>query len=83
MASTEKPRGMAASLVISGGLWITGGWNSLLNNKGIEKTTEFVYLGEAKPKPGPNLPLALAGHCLFWVNSTVALLAGGSSSNKV
>ncbi len=74
MAYSEFPRGMAASLPISDYLWITGGWNSLTQE--ITKSTERIILG-AKSESGPDLPFPLAGHCLFQLNKTMALLTGG------
>ncbi len=58
-------------------LWIAGG------NNGRERlsSTELVTLTATDSfeiRPGPDLPLALHSHCLVKLNSTTAMLIGGS-----
>jgi hypothetical protein len=69
-----EKRGFSASLTLNRThLWITGG----LNGNVLLQTSEFVSMGQAAVK-GPDLPYAVQLHCLVGVNSSTALLCGGS-----
>jgi hypothetical protein len=69
-----EERWYSASLTLnSTHLWITGGYN---DGNGYLQTSEFVAIGQPSVK-GPDLPYAVAGHCLVEVNSSTALLCGG------
>jgi hypothetical protein len=59
-------------------LWITGGYNG----NGSLQTSEFVSMGQAAVK-GPDLPYAVEVHCLVGVNSSTALLCGGSNGGDL
>jgi hypothetical protein len=70
-----EERGYSASLTLnSSHLWITGGYGYY---NGWLKTSEFVSIGQPSVK-GPDLPYAVNGHCLVGVNSSTALLCGGT-----
>jgi hypothetical protein len=72
----EERRYSASLTLNSTHLWITGGYNY---GNGYLQTSEFVSIGQAAVK-GPDLPYAVYGHCLVGVNSSTALLCGGSNS---
>jgi hypothetical protein len=68
-----EEREFSASLTLnSSHLWVTGGYNGNVRLQ----TSEFVSIGQAAVQ-GPDLPYAVAGHCLVGVNSSTALLCGG------
>jgi hypothetical protein len=68
-----EEREFSASLTLnSSHLWVTGG----SNGNGFLQTSEFVSIGQPSVQ-GPDLPYAVAGHCLVGVNSSTALLCGG------
>jgi hypothetical protein len=67
----EKRIDSASLTLNSSHLWITGGYGN-----GYLQTSEFVSIGQPSVK-GPDLPYAVANHCLVGVNSSTALLCGG------
>jgi hypothetical protein len=71
-----EERGYSASLTLnSSHLWVTGGYNG---NVWLQ-TSEFVSIGQPSVQ-GPDLPNAVGNHCLVGVNSSTALLCGGSNN---
>jgi hypothetical protein len=73
-----EERGFSASLTLnSSHLWVTGGWNG----NAYLQTSEFVSIGQPSVQ-GPDLPYAVDGHCLVGVNSSTALLCGGSNNDQ-
>jgi hypothetical protein len=71
-----EERSESASLTLnSSHLWVTGG----KNGNGFLQTSEFVSIGQPSVQ-GPDLPYAVAGHCLVGVNSSTALLCGGQKN---
>jgi hypothetical protein len=67
------PRSHAASVVWnSTTLWMTGGFLDV--SKSTNSTEFFQQTGTT---PGPDLPIAVAYHCLVSLNDTTALLIGG------
>jgi hypothetical protein len=71
-----EERYYSASLTLnSSHLWITGGFGNGL----YLQTSEFVSIGQAAVE-GPDLPYAVAYHCLVGVNSSTALLCGGQNN---
>jgi hypothetical protein len=70
-----EKRAWSASLTLNRThLWITGG----RYGNGLLQTSEFVSIGQPSVK-GPDLPYVVYGHCLVEVNSSTALLCGGSN----
>jgi hypothetical protein len=73
-----EERESSASLTLnSSHLWVTGGWNG-----NSLQTSEFVSIGQPSVQ-GPDLPYAVAWHCLVGVNSSTALLCGGDNSGTL
>jgi hypothetical protein len=69
----------SASLTLnSSHLWVTGGYNG---NARLQ-TSEFVSIGQPSVQ-GPDLPYAVTRHCLVGVNSSTALLCGGSNNGGI
>jgi hypothetical protein len=74
----SKARGFAASVTFNENtLWVTGG----LTDNVYHKDTEFVQLNGTRP--GPDLPIEVAYHCLVALNSTTILLIGGARGYAV
>ncbi len=72
-----EPRAYAASILVGDSdetLFMTGGFS----NSGYLKTTELVQLEQSRK--GPDLPEALNLHCFVKINSTTAMIIGGSES---
>ena len=85
-----EPRYASASIIAgdTNTLWVTGGINTMTETH--LRSTDLVSLPDnAKKltgdsftiKPGPNLPLALAKHCMVKLNSSMAMLIGGEISS--
>ncbi len=76
--SMLSTRAVASSIVVNGGqgLWITGGFHPGLG--GPLRSTEIVSI-DGTVRRGPNLPARREGHCLVKLNSTTAMLIGGSN----
>ena len=72
--SLLEPRGYAASIMINGSFWITGGAGG---NAGFSNTSEILDLTEAKSRPGPGLPKPLFKHCLVEFGTYQVMLVGG------
>jgi hypothetical protein len=74
-----EERESSASLTLnSSHLWVTGG----KNGNGFLQTSEFVSIGQPSVQ-GPDLPYAVAGHCIVVVNSSTALLCGGGYNGGI
>ena len=76
----NKPRFYAASIVVDGKLWITGGEYGEANYYGFKSSTEFVDPDHLNTfVEGPNMPLDyhIHGHCLTRLNSHKVMLIGG------
>ena len=71
-ASLLEPRGYAASIMVNGIFWITGG-----GNPGFSNSSEILDLSEAKSRPGPGLPKSLFKHCLVEYDANQVMLIGG------
>jgi hypothetical protein len=71
----EERRYSASLTLNSSHLWVTGGQNG----NGRLQTSEFVSIGQPSVQ-GPDLPYAVQGHCLVGLNSSTALLCGGSNN---
>ena len=59
-------------------LWIVGGYNKSLSYN----TTEFIDL-ENGSSIGPQLPFALYGHCMVYLNESAVFISGGSLDYKI
>ncbi len=79
-----------ASIITDNGrtLWVTGGYNDQM--KTSFKSTDLVSIvdeGEQLTaasfniKPGPNLPVSSAKHCLVKLNSSTAMMIGGEKDD--
>jgi hypothetical protein len=76
----STPRGDAASATLNGNtLWVTGGLAT--HSPPPLQTTELVQLNGTRP--GPDLPIPLARHCVVALNSTTFLVIGGYTSFRV
>lgn len=74
----ENKRAYAAAAKTEDGWWVTGGTNvSRVMRDAATKSTEILING--KWESGPELPIALFGHCLLKLNSKQHLLAGGAT----
>ena len=64
----------ASSVVMDNGttLWVTGGHDHFYHRV---RSTEFVTFGSSHA--GPDLPIALYGHCAVRMNSSAAMIIGG------
>ena len=58
-------RTQAAGVVWDNWFWVTGGWNGTH----LLHTTELVNFEQGAFK-GPDIPYAIKGHCVHWVNQT-------------
>ena len=87
---TEK-RAFAASLITNeNSLWVTGG--AIINENSLWVTRdggEDIFLSSTEyitkngdTVTGPELPLALAGHTVIGINSTLSILIGGTSDGQ-
>jgi len=65
----------AAAVVINDQLWISGG-----RNEGLLNTSEILN-ANGEWMSGPELPLALADHCLVSLDNDTLLLAGGEQED--
>ena len=74
---TEK-RAFAASLITNeNSLWVTGGGGEDY----LLSSTEYITKNGDTVR-GPELPLALAGHTVVGINSTLSMLIGGTSDGQ-
>ena len=74
IATMRKRRSLAASVVISNKLWVTGGEDEYGE---VLKSTEFVEPDTGSIQSGPDLPKEAEAACLVLVYSTKAMLIGG------
>ncbi len=73
-AALRTKRRYAASAVVEGKLWVTGGEDA---NGDQLKLTEFVDPNCGTVQLGPNLPVESSAHCVVIIDSTKAFLIGG------
>ncbi len=84
IAYMKQERSVFASVVWSNKghqdvLWVTGG---RYHNECASISTEYVTLDSNQTTYGPDLPMALSGHCLVKLDSENVLLVGGKRSEK-
>ncbi len=76
VASMIEAREEAASIALDNEtIWITGG-----SDGNTFASTELAKPLVAASEPGPDLPFAVANHCLLKLSSSIAMLIGGTTS---